>query len=157
MRPETEIMKQAPLSRIKGQNSVDKEFLEIVGSGKPTGSVLEETIAVSVTRRKSVQNRHSRILLRALLRGSMREMHREPEVREARVPVQECFDCPARITSKELAQLRSVKNGMLRSACSTRRRTDADLEKSAPMRIARLMNILAKGPKRMVTKVQQLC
>ena len=30
-------------------NSVDKEFLEIVGNGKPTGSVLKETIAVSDT------------------------------------------------------------------------------------------------------------
>ena len=42
-------MKGTPWSRIKGQNSVDKEFLEIVGSGKPTGSVLKETIAVFVT------------------------------------------------------------------------------------------------------------
>ena len=56
-----------------------------------------------------VQNRHSRILLRALLRGRMREMHREPEVPEARVPVEECFDCPARITSKELAPIHSMK------------------------------------------------
>ena len=30
-------------------------------------------------------------------------MHREPEVIEAKVPVEECFDCPGRITSKELA------------------------------------------------------
>ena len=34
---------------IRKQNSVYKEFLEIVGNGKPTGSVLKETIAVSVT------------------------------------------------------------------------------------------------------------
>ena len=39
-----------------GQNSVDKEFLEIVGNGKPTGSVLKETIVVSVTISISVQN-----------------------------------------------------------------------------------------------------
>ena len=58
--------------RIQGQNSVYKEFLEIVGNGIPTGSVLEETIAVSVTISISVQKRHSRILLRALLRGRMR-------------------------------------------------------------------------------------
>ena len=31
------------------QNSVYKEFLEIVGNGSPTGSVLEEAIAVSAT------------------------------------------------------------------------------------------------------------
>ena len=36
-------------SRIQGQNSVYKEFLEIVGNGSPTGSVRKETIAVSVT------------------------------------------------------------------------------------------------------------
>ena len=36
---------------------------------KPTGSVLKETIAVSGTISTSVQNPHSRILLRDLLRG----------------------------------------------------------------------------------------
>ena len=51
-----------------------KELLEIVGSGKPTGSVLKETIAVSVTISISVQKRHSRILLQELLRGRMREI-----------------------------------------------------------------------------------
>ena len=35
--------------------SVNKEFLEIVGYGKPTSSVLKETIAVSVTISISVQ------------------------------------------------------------------------------------------------------
>ena len=47
--PETEIMKETPRSRIQRQNSVYKEFLEIVGNGSPTGSVPEETIAVSAT------------------------------------------------------------------------------------------------------------
>ena len=41
-----EIMKETPWSRIQGQNSVYKEFLEIVGNGKTTGSVRKETIAV---------------------------------------------------------------------------------------------------------------
>ena len=49
LRPETEIMRRTPWSRIRLQNSVDKEFLEIVGSGKPMCSVLKETIAVSGT------------------------------------------------------------------------------------------------------------
>ena len=43
-----EIFKQAPWSRIRGQNSVNKVW-EIVGNGKLTGSVLKETIAVSDT------------------------------------------------------------------------------------------------------------
>ena len=45
---------------------------------------------------------------------------------------------------KELAPLHSVKSGILQSACSTSRRMDADLGKSALMRIARLMNSQAK-------------
>ena len=122
-----------------------------------TGSVLKETIAVSVTISISVQNRHSRILLRDLLRSRMRKMHREPEVLEAEAQVEECLDCRARITSKELAPIHSVKNGILQNACSTSPKMDADLGKSALMHIPRLMNSLAKGLKRMVTKVQWLC
>ena len=127
LRPETEIMKETPWSRIKGQNSVDKEFLEIVGNGKPTGSVLKETIAVSVTISISVQKRHSRIRLRVLSCNRMREMRREPEVPEEKVPVGEWLDCRARTTSKELAPIHSVKNGTLQNACSTKPRVVADL------------------------------
>ena len=39
-------MRRTPWSRIREQNSVHKEFLEIVGNGKPTGNVWKETIAV---------------------------------------------------------------------------------------------------------------
>ena len=38
-KPETEIMRETPWSRIREQNSVYKEFLETVGNGSPTGSV----------------------------------------------------------------------------------------------------------------------
>ena len=48
-------MKETPWSRILGQNSVHKEFLEIVGNGSQTGSVLKETIAVSFTMSISVE------------------------------------------------------------------------------------------------------
>ena len=84
-------------------------------------------------------------------------MHREPEVPEEKVPVVECFDCLARITSKELAPIHSVKSGTLQNACSARPRVVADLAKSALMRIASLMNSRAKGLKRIVTKVQWPC
>ena len=125
--PETEIMKETPWSRMQGQNSVYKEFLEIVSNGSPTGSVLKETIAVSVTISTSVRKQLSRIRLRVLSCGRMREMRREPEVLEARVPVVECLDGLARITSKELAPTHSVKHGILQNAGSTSRRMDADL------------------------------
>ena len=42
----------------QGTNSVYKEFLEIVGNGNPTGSVLKETIAVSATISISVGKLH---------------------------------------------------------------------------------------------------
>ena len=74
-------------------------------------------------------------------------MHREPEVLEAEAQVGKWLDCRARITSKELAPLHSVKNGILQNACSTSPKMDADLVKSALMHTARLMNSLAKGLK----------
>ena len=37
--PEVEILRRTPWLRIREQNSVYKEFLEIVGNGKPTGNV----------------------------------------------------------------------------------------------------------------------
>ena len=67
-------------------------------------------------------------------------MHREPKVPEAEVPMEKCFECPARIISKELAPIHSVNNGILQYACSASRRMDADFGKSALMRIARLTN-----------------
>ena len=39
LEPEAEILRRTPWSRIRGQNSVYKEFLETVVNGKPTGSV----------------------------------------------------------------------------------------------------------------------
>ena len=111
----------------QGQRQRAQRSLGDVGNGKLTGSARKETIAFSVTISISVQNRHSRILLKDLLRGRMREMRREPDVPEARVPVVECLDGPARITSKELAPIHSVKSGTLQSASSTRPRAVADL------------------------------
>ena len=74
-------------------------------------------------------------------------MRREPEVTEEKVSVAECLDGPARITSKELAPIHSVKSGTLQNACSTRPRVVADLGKSARMHIVRLMNNLVKRSK----------
>ena len=44
----------------------------------------------------------------------MRERRREPEVPGEEVPVVECIDGLARITSKELAPIHSVKSGTSR-------------------------------------------
>ena len=84
----------------------------------------------------------------------MKEKRREPEVPGEEVPVVECFDGLARITSKELASNRSVKSGTLQNACSARQRVVANLRKNALMHIVRLMNNVVKGPKRIMTRVQ---
>ena len=81
-------------------------------------------------------------------------MHREPEVQETEVQVGKWLDCRSRITSKELAPLHSVKNGILQNACSTSPNMDADLGKSALMHTARLMNSQAKGLKRIVAMLK---
>ena len=120
-------MKRTPCSRIREQNSVYKEFLEIVGNEKPTGSVLKETIVVSVTILINVQKVHHQIRLRILSCSRVSENHREPEVPEVKARVVECLDGPARITSKELAPIHFVKSGTLQNACSTRARAVADL------------------------------
>ena len=55
------ILRRTPWSRIREQNNVYKEFLEIVGNGKPTGNVWKETIAVSATIWISVGKVHHQI------------------------------------------------------------------------------------------------
>ena len=65
-----------------------KNFLEIVGNGKPNRAVfLEETSAVSATIWISVEKVHHQIRLRILPCGRMSENHREHEVPEVGVPV----------------------------------------------------------------------
>ena len=88
---------------------MNKELLEIVGNGKPTDSVLKETIAVSATISISVEKLHHQIRLRILSCSRMSENHREPEVPEEKVPVVECLDGLARIPSKQLATTHFVK------------------------------------------------
>ena len=80
-------------------------------------------------------------------------MHGEPEVLEAEAQVGKWFDYRSRITSKELAPIPSVKNGILQNACSTSRRMDADLGKSALTHTARLTNSLARSFKKNGDKI----
>ena len=84
----------------------------------------------------------------------MSEKHREPEVPGEEVPVVECLDGFARITSKELATTHFVKGGTLQNACSARPRVVVGLGKRVRMHTVSLMNSRLKGPKRTMTKVQ---
>ena len=91
---------------------------------------------------------HHQIRLRILSCIKMSEKHREPEVPEEEVPVVECRDGFARITSEELAITHPAKDGILLNACSTRPRVLADLGKSARLHIVRLMNSRRKRSKK---------
>ena len=72
---------------------------------------------------------------------------KSPSGRMFRLP---CKDYLKRTCSNSFCD----KMASLQYACSTSRRMDADLGKSALVRIDRLKNSLAKSPKRTVTKVQ---
>ena len=147
-----EILRRTPWSRIREQNSVYKEFLEIVGNGKPTGNVWKETIVVSATIWISVGKVHHQIRLRILSCGRVSENHRGPELPEVKVREVECRDGLARITLKELAITHSVKDGILQNAWSTRTRMVAVLGRSAHSHIVRLTNSRRNGPNRIMTK-----
>ena len=47
----------------------------------------------------------------------MSENHREPEVPEEKVPVVECLDGFARITSEEVVIIHSVKSDTIQNVC----------------------------------------
>ena len=69
-------------AEVKNQGTKQRaqRILGDVGNGKPTGSALKETIAVSATIRISVEKLHHQIRLRILSCSRMSEKHREPEV-----------------------------------------------------------------------------
>ena len=84
-------------------------------------------------------------------------MHREPEVLEAEAQVGKWLDCRARITSKELCTTPFCEKWHPPECLFYKSEKGCRFGESALMRIARLMNSLAEGLKRMVTKVQWLC
>ena len=141
-------------SRIKGQNSADKEFFEIVGNGKSTGSVLKETIVVSVTilkkRAKMTQpNPSPNCFLQQSERNASRTRSPRGKSPSCRMSRWACKDYFKGICTNSFCEKWHLQN-----ACSTRPRVVADLWKSVLQHIVRLMNNQVKCPKRMMTKVQ---
>ena len=77
--------------------------------------------------------------------------------RRGRSPSNRMFRLPCKDYLKGTCTNSFCEKWHLQNACSARPRVVADLAKSALMRIARLMNSLAKSLKIMVTKVQWPC
>ena len=94
------IIKGTLWSRIREQNSMDRTLGDC-WQWETNGKCSEGD---NCSFRQDINNRakrHSRIRLRVLSCSRMREMRREPEVFEARVPVVECLEGQARIYSKK--------------------------------------------------------
>ena len=70
---------------------------------------------------------------------------------------EECLACRARIILRVLARMPHFTRWILQSACSTREKRGANLEKSTRSRTDGLRNNPAKGLREMAKKVQQLC
>ena len=124
---------------------------------KPTGSVLKETIAVF---RHDI-NKRAKMTQPNLSPSSFMQQN-ERNASRARSPSGKCpsgrkFRLPCKDYLKRNLHQFILWKVAHQNACSTRPRVVADLVKSARMHIARLMNSLAKGLKRMVTKVQWPC
>ena len=143
-----EILRRTPWSRIREQKQRVQRILGDCWQWETNGQCVK---GINCSFRHDVNKRGksspSKSVSEFFHASRMSENHREPEVPEARVPVLECLDGLARITLKELAITHFVKNGTLQNASSTRPRAVVGSGKSALMRIARLMNSLAKGPK----------
>ena len=126
----------------QGTKIVYKEFLETVGNGSPTGSDLEETLAVFVTISISVQNNtaesFSEIFYAAECEKRIGNPKSQEKVSVVEVQVGKWLVCRARITLKELAPIHSVKMAFFQNACPTRPKW-MQIWISALMRIARSM------------------
>ena len=157
MAPETEIMKETPWSRIQGTKQREQRILGDCWQWESNGQCSRGDNCsfrhdINIRAKSTQPNPSPRSSTQQSVKNASRT--RSPE---ERVPVVECLDGPAKITSKELAPIHSVKSGTVQNACSTSPKRDADLGKSAREHIVRMMNNQAKGPKRMMTKVQWLC
>ena len=122
-------MRETPWSIIRDQNNVYKEFLEIVGNGETNGQCLKGD---NCSFRHDINKRGKMTQSKPSPNSFMQQDKKKASrTRSPRVPVVECLDGLARITSKELATTHSVKSGTLQNACSTRPRVVAGLGKSA--------------------------
>ena len=135
---------------------MNKEVLEIVGSGRLTSSVRKGDNCsfrhVMNKRAKSTQPNPSP---NSFMQQSVKNAPRTRSPR-GRSPSGKMARLPSKDYCKGTCTTPFSENGILQNACSTSRRMDAGLVKSALMHTARFMNSLAKGLKGMVTKVQWL-
>ena len=140
-------MRQAPQSRIRGQKQRGQRILGDCWQWETNGQCVKgDNCSFRHDANKRGKVTPSNPSPNSFMQQNERKASRTRSPR-GKSPSGRIFDGLARITSKELAPLHSVRSGTLQDACSTRPRVDADLVKSARMHTVRLMNNLAKGLK----------
>ena len=155
LRPETEIMRQTPWSRIRGQQR-EQRTLGDCWQWKANGQCSKGddcSFRHDINKRaKTTQPNPS-----PSSSPSSKEMHREPEVPEAKSQWKDVSIALQGSPQRNLHQFILWQMASSRMLVLQVGEWMQIWEKSALMRIARLMNSLAKGLQRMVTKVQRLC
>ena len=149
-------MRETPWSRIMGQKSVDEEFLEIVGNGSPTGSVLEETIcSLRHDFNKRGKLTQSNTSPNSFMQENERKASRTRRPRW-RSPSRRISRWPCKDYLKGTCTNSFCKKWHLQNACLTRPRVVASLGETCSYAHRQVDEQQTKGPKRMMTKVQWL-
>ena len=116
--PEVEILKKAPWSRIMRQQH-EQRSLGDCWQWKPNVQCSKgDSCSFRHDMNKRAKSTQPNPSPSSSTQQSVKNASRTRSPR-GRAPAEECFDCPARITSKELAPIHSVKNSILQNACST--------------------------------------
>ena len=152
-----EILRRTPWSRIKGQNSVYKEFLEICWQWEANGQCVKEDYC---SFRHDMNKRGKSRTIKSVSEFFMRQSERKPS--RTRSPIGKspsdrmsrwpCKDYLWRICNNSFCEKWHPPE-----VCSTTPRVVVGLGRSAHSHIVRLMSSRWKGLKRIMTKVPWLC
>ena len=142
-----EILRETPWSRIKGQNSVYKEFLEIFGNGVSNGQCSRgDNCSFRHEINKRGKMTQSNTSPNYFMQQNDRKASRTQSPR-GKSPSGRMSRWPCKDYLKGTCTNSFVQSGTLQYACSTRPRVVVGLGKSAHSHIVRLMNSLVKGTK----------
>ena len=153
-----EILRRTPWSRIREQISVNKELWENVGNGKANGQCSKgDNCSFPHDLKKRARSKQPNPSPSSFMQQTERNVSRTRSPRGKESQWKNVSIALQGLPQRNLHQFILWKKASSRMLVLHVRKMVADLVKSAGMRIARLMNSLAKGLKRMVAKVQWLC
>ena len=146
-------MKETPWSRIREQNSVDKEFLGDCWQWETNGQCVKGN---NCSFRHDMNKRGKSSPSNPSPNSFMRQNERKPSRTRSprgKSPSGRMSRWPCKDYLRGTCNNSFCGNGTLQNACTTRPRVVVGLGRSAHSHTVRLMNSRRKGPKRMMTKV----